>query len=152
MQAFTSHSANRSWLCVVELAPSTKLVETVPESMGKSASNGQCGTKRSNSWQVALHFLSGVLPVRHAICSHVGVCRCRRDAIVVMAFFAHAVAARAAESVQRWSSVTFCSCIVPVACTILCCGCLPCFALGVVAVVGISGLVGSDVSSDFCVS
>ena len=60
--------------------------------MGKSASNGQGRARCSISWQSVLHMLGGALPMRHAICSHVVVCRCRCDAIAVKACSVVAIA------------------------------------------------------------
>ena len=115
-------------------APSTNLAETIPQSMGKSASDGQCEAKRFKSWQDSLLTPRGELPVKHAVCAHVVFCRYRCDACVLVAGSAHAWAASATESAQRRSSGPFCSCIDVVACVNLQSVFPSCVALGVVAV------------------
>ena len=134
LQVRLSHPAKLVLLSMAVAAPSTNLVETIPQSMGKSASNGQCEAKRFKSWQWSLLTPRGELPVKHAVCAHVGCCRCRCGASVLAAVSAHAWAASATESAQQRSSGPFCGCIDVVACvnsqSVFPC----CVALGVVAV------------------
>ena len=132
-----SHPANCVLLSMLVAAPSTKLVETIPQSMGKSASNGQCEAKCFKSWQNSLLTPRGELPVKHAVCAHVVFCRFRCDASVVAAGSAHALAASATKSAQQRSSRPFCGCIELVACVNLQRVFPSCVALGVVAVLSL---------------
>ena len=146
-QVFASYSPNGGLHRVAATASSTKLAETVPKSMGKSASKGQFGTKRSESWQCTLLTPRGGLPMKHAVCAHVVSCRSCFDASVVVAVFAHGATASATEAVQQWWAEPLCGRIVPVACMILRCCCLLFSALGVLAVVGVSQSPGHEDSS-----
>ena len=152
LQVRLSHPATWVLLSMAVAAPSTNVVETIPQSMGKSASNGQCEAKSFKSWQYSPLTPRGELPMKHAVCAYVVFCRCRCDASVLVADSAHALAASATESAQQRSSRPCCGCIDLVACVNLQSAFPSCVALGVVAVMGVARAAGHDVSSDVCSS